>query len=316
MAKTQAAKRTDDGFIPCTLRTLPAAATMEAAQRAIDMNPANRVLSEAVGLLTDLLGQKRPEATPEREGVLAPGRLAVMTSKYWGAAGIHLTVAFMEQTSAALRNKILAHMNAWQKTCNVEFVYSTTDPQVRISRGGGGYYSYLGVDVLSIPRNEQTMNLEGFTLNTSEAEYARVVRHETGHTMGFPHEHMRDDIVADLDVQKTIRYFMQTQGWSAEEVRQQVLTPLSKKSIMGTPNADVTSIMCYQLPASITKSGKPITGGNDINELDYSFAAKLYPRQQVPPPVEPDPGVFPESFEVNAEIGEAVYTGRLTRKAV
>ena len=60
----------------------------------------------------------------------------------------------------------------------------------RISRGSEGYWSYLGTDIRLIPRNRPTMNLQGFTMNTSESEYKRVVRHETGHTLGFPHEHI------------------------------------------------------------------------------------------------------------------------------
>ena len=63
---------------------------------------------------------------------------------------------------------------------------------MRISRGGGGYWSYLGTDVLLIPKNRQTINVQGFTMNTPESEYRRVVRHETGHSLGFPHEHMRE----------------------------------------------------------------------------------------------------------------------------
>jgi hypothetical protein len=47
---------------------------------------------------------------------------------------------------------------------------------------------------------------------------------------------------------------------------------------MGTP-ADQTSIMCYQLPGSITRDGSPILGGNDINDSDRSFALRIYPIQ-------------------------------------
>lgn len=308
-------------FIPCTLRQLPIEATMAAAQRAVDINPSNRPLTDFIGLMKDVIetSAKKAKATPAAAptGILAPGRLAVLTSKYWGAKGIHLTVAFMESTPVALRNKILEHMNAWNKTANVEFVYSTTSPQVRISRGGGGYWSYLGVDVLSIPANEPTMNLEGFTTSTPSAEYNRVVRHETGHTMGFPHEHMRPDLVALLDVQKTIAYFRRTQGWSAEDVRQQVLTPLNEKSIMGTPNADKTSIMCYQLPGEITKSGQPIVGGDVINDLDFAFAGKLYPKQVVPPPDPPPTGDsgLPDTFEGVLKFGEEEYRCVCTKKA-
>jgi hypothetical protein len=36
--------------------------------------------------------------------------------------------------------------------------------------------------------------------------------------------------------------------------------------------------MCYQIPGSLTKSGKPIIGGADIDKQDYDFAALLYPK--------------------------------------
>jgi hypothetical protein len=127
------------------------------------------------------------------------------------------------------------------------------------------------------------MNLEGFTMNTDEREYKRVVRHETGHTLGAPHEHMRKSLVARIDPHKAYVYFQQTQGWSKQMVDAQVLTPLDETSLMGTP-ADQTSIMCYQLPGSITRDGRPIIGGIDINASDYAFIGKIYPK----PGHEPD----------------------------
>ena len=81
-----------------------------------------------------------------------------------------------------------------------------------------------------------------------------------------------------IDPAKAIKFFGKTQGWSADEVRQQVLTPISDKSLIGTPHSDQNSIMCYQIPGSITKSGKPIIGGLDIDPADYAFAASIYPK--------------------------------------
>ena len=63
----------------------------------------------------------------------------------------------------------------------------------------------------------------------------------------------------------------------AAKLCEQVLTPLSQNSIMGTP-PDQDSIMCYQLPGSITKSGQPIRGGRDINATDHAFAGRIYPK--------------------------------------
>jgi hypothetical protein len=206
-----------------------------------------------------------------------PMRIAVLTSKYWGPTPRQLTVSFMESTPANLRARIVSHMNAWTQTECISFAETQGTGDVRISRGPGGYYSYLGTDILHIPKNRQTMNLEAFTMNTPESEYKRVVRHETGHTLGFPHEHMRRTLVARIDPSKAYPFFLKTQGWNKQTVDQQVLTPLDERSLMSSP-ADQTSIMCYQLPGSITRDGKPIVGGVDINATDYTFAGKIYPK--------------------------------------
>src|SRR5581483_1442734 len=140
----------------------------------------------------------------------------------------------------------------------------------------GGYWSYVGTDITSIEAGQPTMNLEAFTMSTPDSEFHRVVRHETGHTLGFPHEHMRKELVDKIDSQKAIEYFGRTQGWNEDEVRAQVLTPLEESSLLGTPHADPNSIMCYQIPGEITKDGEPIPGGTDIDESDYAFAASIY----------------------------------------
>jgi len=120
-------------------------------------------------------------------------------------------------------------------------------------------------------------------MNTPESEFHRVVRHETGHTLGFPHEHMRKALVDKIDPQKAIEFFGRTQGWSEEEVRAQVLTPLEESSLRGT-RPDPNSIMCYQIPGELTKDGNPVIGGKDIDSSDFGFAATIYPKKVGAPP--------------------------------
>jgi len=254
-----------DEPISCTPKGIPARLMQKAAEVARKINPVN-----APGFATFA------QAGADFQ-VMEPQRIAVLTSKYWGAKPRRLTVSFMETTPANLRTRIISHMNAWTRTGSISFVWTSGTGQIRISRGGGGYYSYLGTDVLLIPKNRQTMNLQSFTMNTPESEYKRVVRHETGHTLGCPHEHMRKALVARLDPQKAYDYFLRTQGWDKATVDAQVLTPLNERSLMSTP-PDQTSIMCYQLPGSITRDGRPILGGNDINATDYAFIGKIYPK--------------------------------------
>jgi hypothetical protein len=114
-------------------------------------------------------------------------------------------------------------------------------------------------------------------MQTRESEFTRVVRHEAGHTLGFPHEHLRKALVDKIIPSKAFSYYKATQGWSPQEVRSQVLTPIEEAVLRGTP-VDYNSIMCYQIPGSITRDGNPIAGGVDINAQDHAFAAQVYPR--------------------------------------
>lgn len=266
-------------FIPCTLKRLKGAEEIAAADQAIAVNPVNGAAIERLAVLMP-------------EFVARPEHAAVVTQRYWGPRGVKLGVAFLDNAPLDLQKRILGHMNAWGQWANVEFHLTTTDPQVRITRSEEGYWSYLGTDILGIPRGLPTMCLHGFTMQTPESEYKRVVRHETGHTLGMPHEHMRLAIVQRLDEARTIAYFMQTQGWSATEVRQQVLTPLDERSLLQEPGmvTDVDSIMCYQLPGAITKDGRPIPGGYDIDASDAAYISKVYPKDVLPPsPPGPSP---------------------------
>lgn len=258
-------------LIVCTPKALPKDKVIGAAERALQLNPANQPPSA-------LVARALASGPPTRE------RIALVVGKRWPSSGVQLTVGFLDAPPADLRARILEHMNAWAKTANVRFVEANTDPQVRIARQDSppamaGYWSYLGTDIREIPAGQPTMNLQGFTMQVEESEFHRVVRHETGHTLGFPHEHLRKELVDKIDPRKAIAYFMETQGWTEQEVREQVLTPLEESSLVGTKHDDSHSIMCYQIAGSITKNGKPIVGGTDIDKRDYAFAGSVYPKQ-------------------------------------
>lgn len=273
-------------FITCRPRTLTPEQLELARRRALEINPENAFEHHAI------------VRTPVgRRG--GPRRLAVVVGNKWPSSGVRLSVQFLDAPPADLRARILLHMNAWNKTANILFTETQGTGQVRIARLDSppdlaGYWSYVGTEILAIDDDQPTLNLEGFTMKTSDAEFRRVVRHEAGHTLGFDHEHMRKALVQRIDRKKAIAFYDRDQGWTPEETREQVLTPLAEKSLMGTSEADPTSIMCYHVPAEITKDGKPIPGGKDINTKDFAFAATIYPRTakapdaQAPAPKAPE----------------------------
>ena len=257
-------------LILCKPKTLPLGKLAEAARRSVEINPEN-----ATGF-TEVESPKRGRRSGAR-------RIAVVVAHKWPKSGVNLSVSFLDNPPKSLRSRILEHMNAWSESANVSFRETAGKTgEVRIARldspaSMAGYWSYVGNQILLVDENEPTLNLQGFTMQTSDAEFRRVVRHEAGHTLGFDHEHMRSDIVKRIDRKKAVAYFHKTDGWTAADVDAQVLTPLAESSIMGTAESDPLSIMCYQLPAAIMKDGKPVEGGKDINAKDFAFAASLYP---------------------------------------
>jgi hypothetical protein len=271
MKSKKAPSPTPIPYKPCSIKLLPPEEWEAAAKTAAAQNPMNRPA------MHQLL-----QAAPK--GMISKLRLSAVHTKFWGAGGVKLTVGFLDTASGALKSKILSHMNAWGKYCNVKFALSNSSPQVRISFStpppDDGYWSYLGTDILHIKPNEPTMNLDSFSMSTPDSEFFRVVRHETGHTLGFPHEHLRAEIINKLNKAKTISYFMRTQGWTKEDVIQQVLTPIPESALLATAHADPKSIMCYELPGEITVTGKPIPGGVDIDPMDKKFAGMIYPKKK------------------------------------
>ena len=211
--------------IVCRPRSLPPDRLAAAARRALEINPANAVQHRGV------------VRTPSgRRG--GPRRLAVLIGRRWPAGGVRLSVKFMDNPAKDLRARILLHMNAWGKTANVAFTETRGTGQVRIARldapaDMAGYWSWLGTEILEVPEDEPTFNLEGFTMRTPESEFLRVVRHEAGHTLGFEHEHMRAALVSRIDRRKAIAYFdLNTDGRRRRPI-EQVLTPLAANRSWG-----------------------------------------------------------------------------------
>ena len=255
----------------CSIKVLPRELWESAAAHAAKHNPANAPMVQMVAG-----NALKPMSHPH---------LSLLTAKYWGAAGISLTVSFLDEPEEALRVRILSHMNAWGQYANVKFTETASGGRVRIARftaaPDDGFWSYLGTDIDSIAPDQPTMNLDNFSMDTPDSEFFRVVRHETGHTLGFPHEHMRADFIEGIDYEKAIAYFMRTQGWSREEVIQQVLDPIAMSTLNHTAEPDQQSIMCYPLPASIMKNRRAVPGGRDINAEDGEFAGLLYPKSLI-----------------------------------
>jgi len=248
----------------CLLKSLPETMLVAAADKATAINPVNAPMASNA-LMASVPG---PEAIQF---------LALITTKYWGPTPRVLSVSFLEATAVSLQNKILLYMNAWKQSGCISFRRTDGQGDVRISRGGQGYWSYLGTDITMVPADQPTMNLQGVVTKSPADVWDRVVPHETGHSLGFPHEHLRADFVRQIDPVKAVAYFRRTYGWSAQMTQQNVLVPLDERTLMGGP-ADQDSIMAYQLPSAIMRNNEPVRGGTHIIPSDHEFNARVYPK--------------------------------------
>jgi hypothetical protein len=237
-----------------------------------------------------LEGEGEPSAP---DGVQFNTLIAVSKAAYWGRDVTELPTSFLDVSDAPTRNMILEHLNEWE--IGIKFVWSQSGGVIRITTGAGGYWSVLGKGALQVPRGNPTMNLQHFHINSSLSERRRVIPHEGAHALGAEHEHLRPQIVADINPTKAYAYYWRTQGWGRAIVDQNVLRPLDEASVMSTP-VDVNSIMAYPIAAEITYSGRFYPGGAVITDTDRSFMQGLYPGDHTPPPMppqRPDPPVDP-----------------------
>jgi hypothetical protein len=248
----------------CRPKRLPDHLAEQAARTAALINPLNHA---PLHRLTEL-------------AIVVPDKAYIaLTTRYWRNHGVHLSVSFLDGGEAALQDRILSHMNAWGTRCNVVFSPTSETGDVRITRDpDDGCWSYIGTDIGLIAADQPTMNLGDLTMESPEEDFCRIARHEAGHTLGCPHEHLRREFVDRIDPDKAIAYFANEYGWSEDKTRSQVLTPIEESSLIGPAHCDPNSIMCYQIPGDITYDGLPIPGGTDIDEQDFAFLATIYPK--------------------------------------
>ncbi len=81
----------------CTPKLLPRDQWIQAATKAVEINPLNHAPLERLALV--MPGFK-----------LQPEHLAVVVTKYWQTHSVNLTVGFLDNPSAVLRKRILQHI--------------------------------------------------------------------------------------------------------------------------------------------------------------------------------------------------------------
>ena len=209
-------------------------------------------------------------------------RLVRATERKW-VNGTQLTYAFLGGEEAD-RQVVHAAFLRWQEVQGITFVHEhePSYADIRIAFNADGSWSYVGRDVLTIPKSEPTMN---FGWSLTDAYGMRTALHEIGHTLGFYHEHQNpiggivwneDQVISDLAGPPNY--------WSEATARHNVLRKIAASMVDGS-GYDMDSIMHYGLPAGWVIRPEELAGGwtpsNVLSATDVLAAEELYPKEEV-----------------------------------
>jgi hypothetical protein len=165
-----------------------------------------------------------------------------------------------------------------------EEVHSIGEAEIRIGfLQGDGSWSYLGRDVIDVPRQgERTMNF-GWDLR-ADPRGVDVPVHEIGHTLGFPHEHQNPFAGIEWNEEAVYQYFSGSPNhWDRETTFFNILRKLETGEVAGT-QWDPNSIMHYDFTAGLInrpeqyRSGIRPAGG--LSPSDIQQARLFYPPQE------------------------------------
>lgn len=217
---------------------------------------------------------ENPENSSIKSNEVENLEMAIEVNKKW-SNGRTLRVRFMGG-SPFVQEKVKKYANQWSRFANIKFSFGNDpDAEIRISFKKDGHWSYIGTDNLSVPKNQATMNFEGFNERTQESEFSRVVIHEFGHCIGISHEQSSPAANIPWDVEAVYKYYAD-RGWSSEIVDHNVLAKHPAEGFAFTPH-DHQSIMQYPVPNELTIGDYEIGWNTKLSDTDKRFIGQMYP---------------------------------------
>jgi hypothetical protein len=190
------------------------------------------------------------------EAGVSPNRIGfILASGSKWVNGTQLTFAFLEGEEPQ-KKVVRKAFQTWKDLgigLTFKEVASVQDAMVRIGFDhGDGSWSYVGRDILTIPRAQRTMNF-GWDLTANSYGMTTAV-HEIGHTIGFEHEHQSPFSGIEWNKRAVYEEFSgPPNNWPKEQIDNNILRKLPANQMQGSA-WDPNSIMEYEFgPGLVTK---------------------------------------------------------------
>jgi hypothetical protein len=187
-----------------------------------------------------------------------------------------LRVAFLDG-DAATQRFVLDVAKEWEQGLNLTFSESKdSNAELRVTFTGNGVWSKVGTRAGSVANGRPTMGLNGVTLTTDANLRRAYVLHEFGHALGALHEHQRPGVPLTWKPEIVYPYYLNTYGWSEEQVKKEVIRPLQYQDLVKSPEFDRLSVMMYPVLKDFTKEGFVQPWNSRITDTDRSLMATFY----------------------------------------